>query len=163
MDKTFKKKSINDASVNLLSENNCYIDNLIFRKYLWILNQEGVDSFISKFESGMPSLAIDALLIHLHKNNKSQYESSIEIVAKLGHPFVMAYYGQCCYEGLDEYKEVGIEYLKKAARHNCALALKYLGWFYKTGVDGFYQDTQTAKSYFSIAVALGEYDAKKEL
>lgn len=161
VEKTFEKNNLKDASCILLNKRDCFIDNLIFRKYLWILSQEGSDAFISKFNSEIPQLATDALLVYLHGRNSSKYDSALEAVAKLGHPFVMAYYGEYCYK--DGNKEIGVDYLVKAAKQNCALALRYLGIFYKSGLAGFYRDYDTAKSYLSVAIALGDYESKKEL
>lgn len=163
VDQTFEKYDLKNASKMLLKQQDCYIDNFVFKEFLWILDNEGRDAFIAKFDSDIPQLATDALLVHLRKNDLYKYNSALEAVAKLGRPFPMAHYGEECYNSSEEYREIGAQFLIKAREHNCALALRYIGLFYKNGLFGFFKDADIANTYFTLAVALGDYEAKKEL
>ncbi len=166
------KQTVTDAfnnhswgeAVNLLAQkNDDAINNLLFYKLTYILKQKGSKAVISALNGTLPTLVADILIIHWHKENPSKYENMLQTVIKMGHVFPIAYYGERCYLNSDKLKDEGVKKLLYAAEKNCALALMYVGRFYKNGSNGIYRDSETAKSYLNVAVALGEYNAKKDL
>ena len=162
-DDAFNKYSFK-AAVQLLAEHNdCVINNLLYYRVAYKLKQEGDKSLISAFNGDLPQIVTDALVIYWHKKSPLEYDSALKTLVKMGHPFPEAYYGQCCYKESDETKNKGVKHLMLAAKKNCALALWYVGRFYKNGSDGMYHDRATAESYLNIAAALGEYNARDEL
>ena len=163
VDKTFKENKFSDAVLSLIKHNDCSINNLVFHELMYRLKTVGHKACIKEFDKNLPPFVIDALIIHWHKNEPSKYEKMLQTVVNMGHIFPVAYYGEYCYKKSDDLKNEGVEKLLWAAENNCALGLMYVGKFYKYGTDGKYCDRVTANSYFNIAAALGEYNAKDEL
>ena len=163
VNEAFNNHSWGEAVNILLQKNDDAINNLLFYKLTYLLNQKGSKTIISALKGTLPPLVADILIIHWHRENPSKYENMLQTVIKMGHVFPIAYYGEWCYLKAGSLKDEGIKKLIYAAKKNCALALMYVGRFYKNGSDGKYRDSEVALSYLNTAVALGEYNAKKDL
>lgn len=162
IDDSFSKKSFSESVNDLLKRQDPIIDNFVFNKIMTEIRRIGYRELAEQFESNIPTLVIDAISIFWFQNKPDDYESSLETLAKLGHVFPMAYYGEHCLKYEDEV-ETGMKYIMKAAEHQCAIALFYMGDFYKNGTGGFYRDCEVSRSYYSISASLGNISAKERL
>lgn len=163
VDKTFNENSFKDSVLLLIKYNDIVIDNLLFNKLMDRLKKDGGKALIREFDKSMPALAADALMVYWYELDRAKYEKMIQTAVKMGRVFPTAYYGAYCYNKSGDLKAEGVKNLMWAANKNCALAMLYVGRFYKKGINGKYCDREIADSYFRVSAALGSSGAKDEL
>lgn len=164
VDKIFNENSFKDAVLILIEYDDIAINNLLFDRLMDLLKNKGGRDFINIFDSNLPPLVADALTVYWYQLDHSKYETMIRTAIKMGRVFPTAYYGAYCYNNKSgDLESEGIKYLMWAANKNCALAMFYVGRFYKNGINGKYCDREIADSYFRVAASLNNNGAKEEL
>ena len=164
VDKVFSENNFKDAVLILMKYDDVAINNLLFDKLMKALEEKGGRDLINAFHSNIPALVADALTVYWYQLDHSKYEKMIRTAVRMGRVFPTAYYGAYCYNNKSgDLKAEGVKYLMWAANKNCALAMLYVGRFYKEGINGKYCDREIADSYFRVAASLNNNGAKDEL